>query len=216
MKYLHVANLQLDPESPREEFFRLIEHCRKEEKDVLFITGNVFLEKPSEQVLAAFDEALSVLSKTRIFIVSGRNEAKGGQNPGIHYAFHSATTWFPENCIQRIFLARFQLEVTGVSYGEETWKRVRPEILSRGRKGALQILLLPFIGRDENEWPEANASLRTEFDYVAIGQGKALNGKEPARIYSPGSFTSADPEVPSLFTFIEGSAGFVGVKGAGV
>lgn len=200
MKFIHLSDVGLDLRREEadvetlkrnkefeEDFLNVLRVCRDEDVDVLFITGGLFSHVPTEQELNTVDEYFENLNTTRIFLLTGRNDAPEVPAIAAAHTWRSGTTVFAGDTIQRIFLSRLNMEVTGVGYNARTWEKVKPETLSRGKKGAVQVLVLPFIGSGEAA-EEAATFPKLPFDYIGIGQGAQMKGTEEKPIYAPGYF----------------------------
>lgn len=200
MKFIHLSDVGLDLRGEEadvksltrskeilEDFLNVLRVCRDEDVDVLFITGGLFSHVPTEQELNTVDEYFETLNTTRIFLLTGPVDAPPVPAIAAAHSWRSGTTVFAGDTIQRIFLSRLNMEVTGVGYNARTWDKVKPETLSRGKKGTLQVLLLPFAGSGETA-EDAAAFPRLPFDYIGIGQQAQMLGSEEKPIYAPGRF----------------------------
>ncbi len=200
MKFVHLSDVGLDlrreeadvetlkrNKEIEEDFLNVLRVCRDEDVDVLFITGGLFNHVPTEPELDAVDEYFETMRTTRIFLLTGRGDAPSVPAIAAAHSWRSGTTVFAGDTIQRIFLSRLNMEVTGVGYNARTWEKVKPETLGRGKKGTLQVLVLPFIGSGEAA-EEAATFPKLPFDYIGIGQGMMMQGTEEKPVYAPGRF----------------------------
>lgn len=189
MKFIHVSDVNLfaagfenrfgDPGSEEHvrDFRKVLDACRTEQADLLFLTGNLFALCPDEKMLSYVDDAFATLSKTRVFYVLGPNEAKAASSIAA-YPFRSPVKVFTGSSIERVYLPKLSVEVQGVGYSEKTWNRSEIKELVPGKKGNVQILLLPKDLPDVSEWP---------FHYVGTGGTEKLEGVPGKRVYAPGS-----------------------------
>lgn len=198
MKFVHLSNPRLfsgnienpfsiDFEEERlEAFQKVIALCQSQSVEALFITGNLFDAAPTLDLVEQIDEMLLAAPKTRTFILTGERDQVGASDTFASYEWKSNTTVFFGDCIQRVFVAKYDLEVTGLGYSETTWSKVRLEKLTHGRKGAFQILLLPKLEGDE----ETLRGLKLPFDYVAVGADRIMIGDVNEKCYAPGDFAA--------------------------
>ncbi len=219
MKFIHVSNVNLGMEPFQSEhltvdrnadmwndFLRVVDLCGSEDVDVLFITGTLFVRKPSLEELARLDERFLRLADTRVFFAPGVFPDGGDNSVYSEYPWKSNIHVFTGESIQRIHVARLKMEVTGVGYLPRSWHKVKPFSLSRGRKGAVQVLLLPFFGD-----PSENASRSPEelkslpFDYIGVGQNAEYLSDNGNRVFAPGSFASAGFEDSARHGYIFGT-----------
>lgn len=201
MKLIHAANILAGcgPEgtegrfseygAAREEGLKkLVMRCEEEQADLLLVSGNLFDGLPSHADLEALDRLFGGLTKTRVFIVPGIRDGarQGGTYAG--YTWESRTMLFPGDSLQRVYVPEANAEITCCGYNEKTWAKVRPERITPGKKGRFQILLLPFLGRDDSEealreYLEAHGQA-IGFDYAAIGQQLTRSGEDGIPVYS--------------------------------
>ncbi len=216
MKFIHLSNIDLGAEPMHSEhlfvdraadawndFLRVLELCRTEEVDALFITGRLFLKTPGEEELQALDERFLHLPDTRVFFAPGIFPGGGDNTVYSEYPWKSNTHVFTGDSIQRIHVARLSMEVTGVGYSARSWHKVKPDHLTRGRKGAIQVLLLPFAG-DSPEIPSADTLKALPFDYMGIGQNRSFISENGNRVYAPGTFEPSGFEDADRHGYIMG------------
>ena len=200
MKFIHLANVFLGT-GPLEnsrftidrtteyyaDFLKVLDVCKEEKIDALFITGNLFDHVPAEEELQDLDDRFMELPDTRVFLLTGEKDAPESAETAKKYSWRSNTTVFAGDCIERVYVSKLNTEITGIGYSEKTWERVKTESLTRGRKGTVQVLLLPFMGSGRTaELPEYEGGL--PFDYIGIGQERFFKGRGREKIYSPGLF----------------------------
>ncbi len=193
MKFIHIANTLFSLERSGDDFFRLLDFCKENGVQVLFITGNVFDGVPDVSVLQGLDEKLAENPELRTFLLRGMADGKTEDFP--QYSFKSNTILAPADCIQRVFIARYGAEITAVSYDEKTWRKVNVSLMKPGSKGALQILLLPQLGASDEKMECLPEGTELPFDYVGIGQKEALHGIAPKKVYSPGIFSAKEAQM---------------------
>ena len=226
MKFIHISNVGLGAQpisSPHltvdraqdawNDFLQVLTACREEEVDALFITGTLFSTAPDESALRDLDERFLRLSDTRVFFAPG--VFPDGSDNGVYdrYPWKSNTHVFTGDSIQRIHVARHSMEVTGVGYLAKSWHKVKPFGLTRGRKGMIQVLLMPFAG------DSADASLQEElkslpFDYMGFGQKQSFLSENGNRVYAPGTFQSSGFEDADRHGYILGTLQDEGKKRA--
>ena len=197
MRFIQVSDVNLccaDPENrlsvrPSEDhardFEKILKRCREEEIDLLFITGNLFAVAPGEEDLRAMDECFSALEKTRVFWVTGRKEEGNpaeGENLLATYEWKSPVTVFTGNSVRRVSLPKLNAEVLGVGYSKKTWEKVDLNALTRGKKAAVQFLLLPEFKPSMTAHP---------FDYAGIGGAERTGGETVKGLYAPGALEPA-------------------------
>lgn len=202
MKFVQASNIYLNEKEDSKKFDELLEYCRRKEVKVLFLVGNVFDGEPTEEFLSSTDEKLKTFDDLRVFIVLGKTD--GSYAAYVNHKFKSNVTFFAGNCIQRVYIARWNVEITGVSYDGTTWGKVHPELIHRGKKGGYQVFLLPFLGSDDETLDETYKDLTTEFDYMGIGLKEPLK-LEQQKIYSPGAFGSVNEFERSELRIISGN-----------
>lgn len=202
MKFVHLANVELGaagPELPRilgdyrearhEDFKKALALCKNEKADALFVTGDLFCHEPSAEELENLDRELEKYGELRIIILPGLLDHASVGSAYATYRWKSNTTVFIGDCIQRVFLKKLDCEVTGCGYNTDTWSKVKPEKISRGKKGSLQIVLLPFLGQDGSEASfETANTFEFEADYIGLGQKVRISGPNGTAIYAPGLF----------------------------
>ena len=201
MKLVHAGNVRIGSEGPAFEGLsvdlksvyandlqELIRNCEKQQTDLLLFSGNLFDHRPSEEELKALDEDLSVLTHTRVFIVPGLSDSAGENDAYWTHEWKSRVMVFLGDSLQRVHVPEMNAEITCCGYNENTWPKVRPEKLQRGRKGQFQILLLPFLGEnDSKEALETYVSRYAsdlKFDYVAVGNAVTKRGEGGIPVYS--------------------------------
>ncbi len=203
MKFIHLSNVNLGAEPIRSDhltvnraedaandFYSVLRTCQEDDIDALFITGTLFVKPPTEEELRDLDDRFLRLSDTRVFYAPGVFPGGGDNSVYTNYEWRSNTHVFSGESIQRIHVSRFSVEVTGVGYSARSWHKVKPSGLVRGRKGAIQVLLLPFSGEAADSGsPEELKAL--PFDYIGAGQTHSYLSENGNRVYAPGSFTSA-------------------------
>ncbi|MBR6405542.1 MAG: hypothetical protein IKS18_05020 [Lachnospiraceae bacterium] len=228
MKFIHLSNVNLGAEpmeSPHltadragdawNDFLQVLSVCREEEVDALFITGTLFVRTPEERELRDLDDHFYRLADTRVFFAPGALPGGGDNSIYSDFPWRSNTHVFTGDSIQRIHVARLSMEVTGVGYLEKSWHKVKPYGLTRGRKGAIQILLMPFAGNSPDTGsPDDLKSL--PFDYMGFGQTRSFLSENGNRIYAPGSFQSTGFEDSDRHGFIMGKLDDEGRKRAGI
>lgn len=210
MKFIHVSQVNLfasefenrqgirTSEDHANDFRRVLETCRKEGADLLFITGNLFAGAPDVKMLSYLDDALGILDKTRVFYVLGPNEGEAADLI-LGYQFRHPVKVFTGNSIERVYLPKLSVEIQGVGYSEKTWNRTEIRELVPGKKGSIQIFLLPMDLPDVANWP---------FHYVGAGGSERKEGTPEKRVYCPGSLE------PEGFAPYQRHGFFVGEFGA--
>ena len=206
MKLIHAANIfaecGLDGAEGRfselkalneKSLKKLVERCEETQADLLLISGNLFLGRPVLADLEEMDKLFGMLSKTRVFIVPGMKDGVGEGDPYERFSFKSRTMLFPGDSLQRVYVPEANTEITCCGYNEKTWEKVRPERITPGKKGRFQILLLPFLGKDDSEealkeYLDAHGK-DIAFDYVSIGQKVTREGNEGIPVYSLSALT---------------------------
>lgn len=133
---------------------------------------------------------LATAPETRVFILAGERDASAEGDALSTYEWKSNTQVFLGDCIQRVFIQKFGIEVTGIGYAEKTWSHLDLSKLSRGRKGKYQFLLLP--GLEGKGTAEEIRALNLPFDYVGFGGSQVISGEFGPRVYAPGDFTPQD------------------------
>ncbi|GEM_PF-2201361 len=208
MKFVHLANVELGAKGPAiprisvdfpkarlEDFQKALNLCRTEKADALLITGNLFGSVPTEEDLKMVDGLLSECVGLKTVILPGLKDGVVAGCAYTTYQWESNTTVFAGDCIQRVYIKKLNCEITGCGYCEETWSKVRPELMARGKKGAIQILLLPFLGKDDGEVSfETADTFAFPADYAGIGQRVLIAGPNGSTTYSPGTME------PEFFT----------------
>ena len=212
MKFIHVSQVNLfapdfenrqgvrTSEDHLSDFRKLLETCNKEGADLLFITGNLFAGAPDAKMLSYVDEAFGILEKTRVFYVLGPNEGEASDLI-LGYQFRNPVKVFTGSSIERVYLPKLSVEIQGVGYSEKTWNRTEIRELVPGKKGNVQVFLIPKDVPDVREWP---------FHYVGAGGTEKKEGNQEKRLYAPGSF---EPEGFEPFTkhgFFIGEFGSLG------
>ncbi len=193
MKFVHAANIKLNITGEKRAEYRrdlqkVIEACNASQADALFITGNLFASEPSAADLSEADSLFSQLNSCRVFILTGDLDAPAPGEMHTGYEWKSKVTVFYGDCIQRVYMAKQDTEITGVGYSADTWDKVDPEKLSRGKKGSVQILLLPFLGESQDDFPEEADRIELPFDYTGAGSHELYIGNERNKTFSPGDF----------------------------
>ncbi len=198
MRFIHLSGLRLheasmdnpfriDFRSERDEAFRAVLNAAREGGiEAVFLTGDFLAHKPTFEELQALDELFLTLPKTRFFWVAGEKDRSGASDPLGSYEWKSNTQVFLGDCIQRVFVARYDLEVTGIGWNPETWSKLRLEKLTAGRKGRTQILLLPFLKDDQKA---LLGEIKLPFDYVGVGGEEMRLGEAQRNLFSPGAFS---------------------------
>ena len=158
MRFIHLSGLRLgegtfdekfkiDYREEREQAFRaVLDAAREGGIEAVFMTGDVTDHAPTEEELREMDELFLTLPKTRFFWITGEKDRVLAGDPLGSYEWKSNTQVFLGDCIQRIFVARYDLEVTGIGWNAETWAKFRLDKLTAGRKGELFKLDLSFLG----------------------------------------------------------------------
>lgn len=198
MKFVHLSDVKLgapNQENPfgidfekerNEDFLAAVRYCAENEIEALFITGNLFYANPTEEALALLDETFLSAPKTRVFILTGTSDAGSEGSAYETHEWKSNTTVFSGDCIQRVYVQKYGLEVTGIGYRKDTWDKLDLQKLPCGRKGRTQVLLLPFL-KDEAVLRESGYHF--PYDYVAVGGNTVVLGEDYERVYAPGAFS---------------------------
>ena len=198
MRFIHLSGLrlgegavderfQIDYRAEREQAFRsVLDAAREGEIEAVFLTGDVMDHAPNEEELREMDELFLTLPKTRFFWLTGEKDRVLPGDALGSYEWKSNTQVFSGDCIQRVFVARYDLEVTGLGWNAETWSKLRLEKLTAGRKGKTQILLLPLLKDDQKAMLQ---KLKLPFDYVGVGGPDVRLGEVQRNLFSPGAFS---------------------------
>ena len=198
MRFIHLSGLRLgegtfddrfkiDYRTEREQAFRsVLDAAREGGIEAVFLTGDVTDHAPDWEELEEMDRLFLTLPKTRFFWVTGEKDRVLPGDALGNYEWKSNTQVFLGDCIQRIFVARYDLEVTGIGWNVETWSKFRLDKLTAGRKGKTQILLLPFLKDDQKALLQ---QMKLPFDYVGVGGQDVRLGEVQRNLFSPGSFS---------------------------
>lgn len=199
MRFIHLSNVRLEQEDIRafrdidfneerwEDLKKVMTTCNEYNVDALFITGNLFGKVPEEKDVKRLDELFALLKATRVYLLTGTMDAPDVPTDAQNYTFASDVTVFSGDTIQRVYVAGWNAEITAVGYSPRTWTKIDPQSLKRGKKGVIQILLLPFL-LDETSI-EGLDNMNFEFDYAGIGQQVLYKGNGSNKLFSPGIFT---------------------------
>lgn len=200
MRFIHAADVKLgirpDPsdaealrrfEEREEDFEKLLDAVRNLKADALFLTGNLFDHLPSQEELDRVDGMFAALD-ARVFIVPGELDADERSGLVRKRAWKSRTKVFPGDAVDRVFIARWDTEITGVGYTKKYYHLVSNGHVSPGERDALKILLLPFIGESADQPLNAEDPGPIPFDYTGIGQRMAVRGSEEYPLFGPGCF----------------------------
>ena len=202
MKFIHLSNVRLfapQKENPfginfpieqLEALQHTLKTCKEKGVDALFITGNLFDSAPTTRMLSEVDEMFREVPNTRVFILTGKRDQAREGDAYTTYEWKSNTTVFTGDCIQRVFVRKYNLEVTGIGFSPKTWDKVSVEKMTAGKKGRYQILLLPGMKTGLSE--EEMRALKTPFDYIGVGGEDVMFSEVVDRAYAPGDFTPMD------------------------
>ena len=198
MRFIHLSGLRLGEEVFDDPFgidlraerdqalLNVLSAARDGVIEAVFLTGDLLDHKPSLQEVQKLDELFLTVPKTRFFWLVGEKDRFGAEEPMGSYEWKSNTQVFLGDCIQRVFVARYDLEVTGIGWNPESWSKLRLEKLTPGRKGKIQILLLPFLTEDQKKLA---AETKLPFDYVGVGGSEIRLGEQQRNLFSPGAFS---------------------------
>ncbi len=202
MKFIHLSNVRLGgsvdtgfPEIPAAEerwldFENVISACRDQGADALFITGNLFDAPPTREQLTRADECFGRLNGTRVFYLTGKADAPADIADILAFKWQSQVTVFAGDTVERIYMAKEDAQITAAGYSEKTWDKIDAKALTRGKRGSLQILLLPFLLDEDSQ--EGLDQLSLDFDYIGTGQKMVYKSMGRQRIFSPGCFSPED------------------------
>ena len=217
MKFIQVSHVNLGLSAPKdwdvpfdlkeersEDFYNILKTCREQSVDVLFITGNLFAAPPTRAELEALDERFLELEDTRVFWLTGTKDAPYDPLVASAFQWKSRTTVFSGDSVQRIYVARLNAEITGVGYSPVTWHKVNLESLTRGKKGAMQVLVLPFIGENEASEFAGNDKPSLPFDYIGFGQDRMVKGDSLPHAFSAGALSPRDFDGQPRHGYFEG------------
>ena len=201
MKFIHLSNVNLETDAPGlfpgidpkkerwDALKKVVDSCAEQSIDALFITGNLFAKRPDAGDLTRLDSLFSTLTDTRVFYLTGKNDAPESSK-GFGFEWKSHTTVFTGDSIQRVYLPKYDAEITAVGYCEKTWSRISLSQVTRGKKGTIQILLLPFLY--DGETAGGLDSFNPGFDYTGLGQTVLYKGNGKNRVFAPGIFSAED------------------------
>ena len=200
MKFIHAANLRLGmtPETPelrdvnraadlQEDFCKLLDAAENLKADALFLTGNIFDHKPSEDELRRLDGMFSALS-ARVFIVPGELDASENTQAVKDFRWKSGARVFAGDAIDRVYVSRWDTEITAVGYTKRNFHLVSGGRVIQSSRDAVKILLLPFIGSGYQSPLKAEDPGRLPYDYTGTGQYGYVDGSDEYPLYSPGCF----------------------------
>ena len=200
MKFIHAANLRLGraPELPEfrgvsraedleEDLGKLLDAAQNLQVDALFLTGNLFDHQPSEAELLRLDSMFSALS-ARVFIVPGELATVDNAQAVRNFRWKSGARVFTGNAVDRVYIVRWETEITAVGYNRKYYHLVSSGQISPGERDAMRILLLPFIGEGYQKPLKAEDPGRLPYDYTGIGQYGYVEGSAEYPLYSPGCF----------------------------
>lgn len=200
MRFIHAANLKLgtgsDPsrewtrnraEELWEDVEKLADAVKNLSADALFLTGNVFDHVPSRAELDRLDSLFLRLS-ARVFIAPGELDADERTERVRRFPWRSHTKVFAGDAVDRVYIPGWETEITGVgytkkNYGIVSWGRIQP-----GVRGAMQVLLLPFIGSTYTSLLLPEDPGKLPYDYIGTGQSGAVKGLNGYPVYGPGCF----------------------------
>lgn len=133
MRFVHLSNARLFSENKTnkfnidfaaerlEAFKKVLKLCRETVVEALFLTGNVFGHEPTMNDVEALDGMLRDALETRVFILTGEQDSVAEDSALALHAWQSNTQVFVGDCIQRVYVQKYGLEVTGIGYSEKTW-----------------------------------------------------------------------------------------------
>ena len=210
MKFIHAANLRLGKapdtagfrginraEDLEEDFCKLLDAVENLRADALFLTGNLFDHKPSGEELRRLDNMFSALS-ARVFIVPGELDAADNTQAVRNFRWKSGARVFPGDAVDRVYMVRWETEITAVGYNKRYYHLVSSGQVRPGERDAMRILLLPFIGSGYLQPLKAEDPGRLPYDYTGVGQYGYVEGTDAYPLYCPGCF-EPDSFSPQLF-----------------
>ena len=215
MKFIHAANLKLNrvpvPDAPEadavsvreEDFLKLLQAVQNLAADALFLTGNLFDHVPTAKELSALDRLFLPLS-ARVFILPGELDADEDTEAVRSHIWKSHTKVFAGDAIDRVYVARWETEITCVGYTKKNYSLVSSGRIMPGARDSMKILLLPFIGESRDALLTAEMPGRLPYDYAGVGQTLAVAGSAAYPLYGPGDFEPEDFSGQQLHGFILG------------
>lgn len=181
MKLIHIADVHWGAEPERdkpwgkdrakeikETFRRVLQRAKKQETDLLLISGDFFERQPSLTEIREVDYLLKQLNHTKTVWIAGNHDYLRKGTGLEAYEWESDTFFLKGPELEKVSFPELNAAVYGFSYWQDQIKE--PLYDSLQPRGEEEISILLAHGGDEKHIPIHRETLKwSGFDYIALG-----------------------------------------------
>ncbi|MDO5100180.1 MAG: DNA repair exonuclease [Eubacteriales bacterium] len=193
MEFIHIADVHLGVnETWRQEavainegttraFMQVIERCRQEHIDILFVAGDLFHRPPSIRDLRFVIDRFNRLSETLVVLIAGNHDHIEAGSAWLQVTFPKHVIFFASEKVAMCELSKWRLRIYGSSFLQEIDDRRLPGSRLRLQEGFHHILV--GHGGDSEHHPFVRDDLQ-KFTYVALGHLHQMKQLTPTAFYA--------------------------------
>lgn len=193
MEFIHIADVHLGVNDGwRQEtdglykgttlaFCQVIERCRQEHIDILFVAGDLFHRPPSIRDLRFVIDRFNRLTQTLVVLIAGNHDHIEAGSAWLQVSLPKHVVFFAEEKIAMCELDKWRLRIYGSSFLQETDERRLPGSRLRLQQGFHHILV--GHGGDSEHHPFLREDLH-KFTYVALGHLHQMKQLTPTAFYA--------------------------------
>lgn len=199
MKFIHISNVNIGAKPDPDKFWsndrandiintfaEIINICRKEEIQLLLISGNLFHHQPLIDELEYVNNLFKSVPNTKILIVAGNNDYISQNSPILNFKFFDNVYYFMNNFFEECGIDNTNIVVHGFSYYSKEEPMNLIDALPINSDNSTNILLC-YAG-DSNHIPfNLNKLLNKKFSYAALGLHTSYQELAENLVYYPGS-----------------------------
>ena len=198
MKFIHCSDIHLgaEPEAGKpwaearksevwDTFGRILAMCRKENADLLIISGDLFDRQPSGSELRLVNEMFASLGKIRVVLMAASSDYISPRSNYRSFKWNENVVMLSDSEPMEIYLYGIDTTVYGFSYYESELTTQSYRDLYPKKSSGLHILLA-YGGAEGGSSVSLERLSQAGFDYVAMGQSHNMK-KINENMYYPGS-----------------------------
>ena len=216
MKFIHISNVNIGAKPDPDKFWSIdrsndinntfaevISICKKENINLLLISGNLFHHQPLVDELEYVNNLFKTIPNTRVLIVAGSNDYISTNSPILNFKFSSNVYYFMNNFFEECGIDNTNIVVHGFSYySKEEPMNLIDSMPSINDKFAH--ILLCYAGDSKHIPFNVNKLLNKNFAYVALGLHTNYQELVENLIYYPGSLEPIDQDDEGEHGIIKG------------
>ena len=199
MKFIHISNVNIGAKPDPDKFWSndrandisttfadIINICKKEETNLLLISGNLFHHQPLIDDLEYVNSLFKTIPNTRILIVAGNNDYISQSSPILNFKFSTNVYYFMNNFFEECGIDGTNVIVHGFSYYSKEEPMNIIDTMTVNNDDLCHILLC-YAGDSKHLPFNINKLLNKNFTYAALGLHTNFQELTENLIYYPGS-----------------------------